>query len=69
MECRGGVFSISTKKKIGGVEQEYLKICLYENQEDQTLKSFGIFELSMGSTKNQSGKMLIVIQPVTVEDF
>jgi hypothetical protein len=32
------------KKKIGGVELEFLQICLFENLEGQIVKCFGTFE-------------------------
>jgi hypothetical protein len=43
-ECNEEKYFIIMKKKIGGVELEFQKICLFENQEVQIQKCFGIFE-------------------------
>jgi hypothetical protein len=43
-ECNEEKYFIITKKKIGGVEHEFLIICLFENLVDQILRCFGIFE-------------------------
>jgi hypothetical protein len=37
-------YFIIMKKKTGGVELEFLIICLFENLVDQILRCFGIFE-------------------------
>jgi len=61
-------FFTTMKKKTGGVELEYLKICQFENQEDQIVRCFGTLGNILGSMKNLNGKMIIVIQHVIVED-
>jgi hypothetical protein len=43
-ECSEVEYFIIMKKKIGGQEQVFLKICQFENQADQIAKCFGIFE-------------------------
>jgi len=37
-ECNDEIYSTTMKKKTGGVEHEFLKICQYEKHEDQTVK-------------------------------
>jgi hypothetical protein len=44
-ECKIEEYFIIMKKKIGGVDLGFQKICLNENFEDQILRCFGIFEL------------------------
>jgi hypothetical protein len=57
------------KKKTGGVEPGYQKICLSENQEVQIVRCFGIFEKSYDCTKYLSGRINHVIQHVIVGGF
>lgn len=69
MVCNEEEYFIIMKKKIGGVEQEFLKICLFENQVVQTLRCFGILGKSCDFMRYQNIKIVHAILHVIVEDF